>query len=70
MMFGGWSAALLAQLYIAFCAFRTSFIAGFLCFIMPGYILFYATRRKNRKIKALIVWGAGLCTCIVGLMLS
>ncbi len=66
----GWIITFAAQLYIVIKAFRVSALKGFLCLLMPGYILFFGTTRKTRQTKALIFWGVGLLLFILGLINS
>lgn len=61
---------IVAQLYIVVKAFRVSPLKGFLCLLIPGYILFFATTRNTRQTKALIFWAVGLLLFIVGLVTS
>jgi predicted Kef-type K+ transport protein len=66
----GWIITIVAQLYIVVQAFRVSPLKGFLCLLIPGYILYFGTTKNTRQTKALILWGIGLLLFIVGLVTS
>jgi len=66
----GFLACLLAQVLVAIGAFRDSPVIGLLCFIVPGYLLFYAIREKERKPGPLACWTFGFALVIIGVMLG
>ena len=70
LVIGGFVTAFLAQISVAASAFRNSVANGLLCFIIPGYLLFYAVREKERNPRPLVYWGAGVVLVIIGITLG
>ena len=68
MVLGGLLIILICQDVVAVKAFPRSVREGLLCAIVPGYILFYASREESRQVKPLIGWLAGLGILLMGLV--
>jgi hypothetical protein len=68
MVLGGFLIILICQDIVAFKAFRKSAREGMLCAMVPGYILFYASRDASRQVKPLIGWLVGFGILLMGLM--
>jgi hypothetical protein len=68
MILVGFLIILVCQDIVAVKAFRRSVRDGMLCAIVPGYILFYASREESRQIKPLIGWLAGFGILLTGLV--
>jgi hypothetical protein len=68
LVLGGFLVMLVCQDIVAIKAFRRSVKEGILCAVIPGYILFYASREESRQIKPLIGWLVGLGLLLMGLM--
>ena len=68
MILVGFLIILVCQDVVAVKAFRRSVRDGILCAIVPGYILFYASREESRQVKPLIGWLAGLGVLLTGLV--
>jgi len=68
MILVGFLIILVCQDVVAVKAFRRSVRDGILCAIVPGYILFYASREESRQVKPLIGWLAGLVVLLTGLV--
>jgi len=51
---------------VAITAFKRSVREGLLCAIVPGYVLFYASREASRQVKPLIGWLVGLGVMLMG----
>jgi len=72
LLIGGFTIAILTQLYIVFLSFKIRFSAGFFCLIItPIYAFVSEDLRNNKKIKpALKVWllGFGMCLSSVFLL--
>ena len=66
MVLGGLLVMLICQDVVAVKAFPRSVREGLLCAIVPGYILFYASRDASRQMKPLIGWLVGLGIVLVG----
>jgi hypothetical protein len=64
----GFLIILVCQDVVAVKAFKRSVRDGILCAIVPGYILFYASREESRQIKPLLGWLAGLVVLLTGLV--
>jgi hypothetical protein len=68
MILVGFLIILVCQDVVAVKAFRRSVRDGILCAIVPGYILFYASREESRQVKPLIGWLAGFGVLLTGLV--
>ncbi|MCX5826334.1 MAG: hypothetical protein NTY86_23405 [Deltaproteobacteria bacterium] len=68
MILVGFLIILVCQDLVAVKAFKRSVRDGLLCAIVPGYILFYASRVESRQVKPLIGWLAGLVVLLTGLV--
>jgi hypothetical protein len=68
MVLGGFLIILICQDIVAFKAFRRNYRDGMLCAMVPGYILFYATREETRQVKPVIGWLVGLGIILMGFM--
>ena len=68
MVLVGFLIILVCQDIVAVRAFKRSVRYGILCAIVPGYILFYASREESRQVKPLIGWLAGLVVLLTGLV--
>lgn len=68
MVLGGFLIILVCQDIVAFKAIRKSVREGMLCAMVPGYILFYASREESRQVKPLIGWLVGLGIVLMGFM--
>jgi hypothetical protein len=68
IVLGGFLIILVCQDIVAFKAFRKSAREGMLCAMVPGYILFYASREESRQVKPLIGWLVGLGMMLMGFM--
>ena len=68
MILVGFLIILVCQDVVAVKAFKRSVRDGILCAIVPGYILFYASREESRQVKPLICWLAGLVVLLTGLV--
>ena len=66
MILVGFLIMLVCQDVVAVKAFKRSVRDGILCAIVPGYILFYASRGESRQIKPLIGWLAGFGILLAG----
>ena len=67
MVLGGLLIILICQDVVAVKAFPRSVREGLLCAIVPGYILFYASREaSSRQVKPLIGWLVGLGIMLMG----
>ena len=64
----GFLVILVCQDVVAVKAFRRSVRDGLLCAIVPGYILFYASRGESRQVKPLIGWLVGFVILLAGLV--
>ncbi len=68
MVLAGFLIMLVCQDIVAIKAFKKSVRDGMLCAIVPGYILFHASRGESRQIKPLIGWLAGFGILLAGLV--
>ncbi len=68
MVLGGFLIMLICQDIVAFKAFKKSYRDGALCAMLPGYILYYASREENRQVNPIIGWLAGLGLLLMGFM--
>jgi hypothetical protein len=68
MVLVGFLIILVCQDIVAFKAFRRSAREGLFCAMVPGYILFYASREESRQVKPLIGWLVGLGIMLMGFM--
>jgi hypothetical protein len=68
MVLGGLLIILICQDVVAVKAFPRSVREGLLCAIVPGYIIFYASREESRQVKPLIGWLVGLGVMLMGFM--
>lgn len=68
MVLIGFLIMLVCQDIVAIRAFKTNVREGLLCAMIPGYLLFYASRDENRQTKPLIGWFVGLVILLTGLM--
>jgi hypothetical protein len=68
MILGGFLIILICQDIVAFKALRRNYRDGMLCAMVPGYILFYATREQSRQLKPVIGWLIGLGIVLMGFM--
>jgi hypothetical protein len=68
MVLGGFLIILICQDIVAFKALRRNYRDGALCAMIPGYILFYATREETRQVKPVIGWLIGLVILLMGFM--
>ena len=68
MILVGFLIILVCQDLVAVKAFKRSVRDGLLCAVVPGYILFYASRGESRQVKPLIGWLAGLVVLLTGLV--
>jgi hypothetical protein len=68
MVLGGFLIILVCQDIVAFKAFRRSARGGILCAMVPGYILFYASREETRQLKPVIGWMVGFGIILTGFM--
>ena len=68
MVLGGLLIILICQDIVAVKAFPRSVREGLLCAIVPGYILYYASREESRQVKPLIGWLVGLGIMLMGFM--
>lgn len=68
MILVGFLVILVCQDIVAVKAFKMSVREGLLCAVVPGYILFYASREESRQVKPLIGWLAGLGLLLTGLV--
>jgi hypothetical protein len=64
----GFLIILVCQDIVAVKAFKRSVRDGLLCAVVPGYILYYASREESRQVKPLIGWLAGLGLLLTGLV--
>jgi hypothetical protein len=56
----GFLVMLICQDIVAVKAFKKSAGEGMLCAMIPGYLLYYASRDETRQVKPLIGWLVGL----------
>jgi hypothetical protein len=68
MVLVGFLIMLACQDIVAIKAFKKRYREGVLCAMVPGYILFYATREETRQVKPVIGWLIGLGTVLLGFM--
>jgi hypothetical protein len=68
MVLGGLLIIIICQDIVAVKAFTRSVREGLLCAIVPGYILFYASRETSRQVKPLIGWLIGFGIMLMGFM--
>jgi hypothetical protein len=68
MVLGGFLIIIICQDIVAVKAFPRSVREGLLCAIVPGYILFYASRDASRQVKPLIGWMVGFGILLLGLV--
>ena len=68
MVLGGFLIILICQDIVAFKAFRKSYREGMLCAMVPGYILYYATRKETRQVNPVIGWLVGLGIILMAFM--
>jgi len=68
MVLGGFLIMLICQDIVAFKAFRRGYREGMLCAMIPGYILYYATRDVTRQVKPVIGWLVGFGVILMGFM--
>lgn len=68
MILVGFLIIIVCQDIVAVKAFKRSVREGLLCAIVPGYILFYASREESRQVKPLIGWIAGFVILLTGLV--
>jgi hypothetical protein len=68
MILGGFLVTLICQDIVAFRAIRKSHRDGMLCAMIPGYILYYATREETRQVKPVIGWLVGFGMILMGFM--
>jgi hypothetical protein len=68
MVLGGFLIIIICQDIVAVKAFPRSVREGLLCAIVPGYILFYASRDASRQVKPLIGWLVGFGILLLGLV--
>ena len=68
MILVGFLIILVCQDVVAVKAFKRSVREGLLCAVVPGYILFYASREESWQVKPLIGWLAGLGVLLTGLV--
>jgi hypothetical protein len=68
MVLGGFLIILVCQDIVAIKAFRKSYRDGMLCAMVPGYILFYASREASRQVKPVVGWLVGLGIVLMGFM--
>ncbi len=68
MILAGFLIILVCQDIVAVKAFQRSVREGLLCAVVPGYILFYASRGESRQVKPLIGWLAGFGILLTGLV--
>ena len=66
MILVGFLIMLVCQDVVAVKAFKRSVRDGLLCAVVPGYILFYASRGESRQVKPLIGWLAGFVVLLTG----
>jgi hypothetical protein len=66
MVLGGFLVMLVCQDIVAFKAIKKNLQEAMLCAMIPGYLLFYASREENRQVKPLIGWVAGLGILLMG----
>ena len=53
---------------VAFKAIKTNAREGILCAMVPGYILYYASREETRQVKPVIGWLIGFTVMLMGFM--
>jgi hypothetical protein len=68
LLFGGFFVVFAFQMYIVVLAFRRRVLQGFLCLIVPAYIVFWAMRAETRRPKALMAWFGGFLAIIIGVV--
>lgn len=68
MILGGFLIMLICQDLVAFKAFKKGYREGALCAMIPGYILYYATREETRQVQPVIGWLIGLAILLMGFM--
>ena len=69
MVLLGFLIIIVCQDIVAVKAFKRSVREGLLCAVVPGYILFYASREESRQVKkSLIGWLVGLGVMLMGFM--
>jgi formate/nitrite transporter FocA (FNT family) len=69
LVFIGWLTAVSARLFITIKAFQNHIFKGILCLLFVGYIIVFATNKKTRQTKALLVWLFGFVTFVIGLII-
>jgi len=62
----GFLIIIVCQDIVAVKAFKRSVREGILCAMVPGYILFYASRDETRQLKPVIGWLVGLGIILMG----
>jgi hypothetical protein len=68
MVLLGFLVIMVCQDIVAFKAIKVNVQQGMLCAVVPGYILFYATREASRQMKPVIGWLVGLGIMLMGFM--
>ena len=68
MVLVGFLIMLICQDIVAIKAFKKSVREGMLCAMIPGYLLYYASREENRNVKPLIGWMIGLVVVLMNIM--
>ena len=68
MVLVGFLIMLVCQDIVAFKAKIKSAREGILCALVPGYILYYASREESRQVKPLIGWLVGFGILLMGFM--
>ena len=68
MVLVGFLIMLVCQDIVAVKAFKRSVREGLLSALVPGYILYHASRDESRQVKPLIGWLAGLAILLTGLV--
>jgi uncharacterized membrane protein len=68
MVLLGFLIMLVCQDIVAIRAFKRNVREGILCAMVPGYILFYASREETKQVKPVIGWLVGLTVLLMGFM--
>lgn len=66
MILVGFLIIIVCQDIVAIKAFKKNVREGLLCAIVPGYILYYASREESRQVKPVLGWLAGFTVLLMG----
>lgn len=68
LFLAGMGIAAICQLAIVVSAFRTRWLQGVLCLLVPAYILFYARRPETRGSRKLPAWAIEMGLTLAGVL--